>query len=576
MRIMVLLFMMMVVIKPAFGADAAAAPVNRTIEKEMLAEPLSSGPSYWTRLEKIAYLKGQLSKLQPVRVTYGALGGDREKQLVKHLIEAGKCMDQLFFIQAYGGNAEILRKLEKSSDPLDALTLRYFLFNVGPFDRLNDYAVFYGTEKKPLGANFYASDITKTELEQWIKDHPEDRKAFTGEFTVIKRSGNKLVAVPYHAEYAALVKESVDHLRKAAQFADNDSLRRYILSRADALLTDDYYRSDVDWMTIEGSDIELIIGPYEVYEDRLMNYKASYEAFIYKNLAEDAKEFESYVKHLPELENNLPIPDADKNMDRDFTSPIRIVDLIYSAGDARAGVHTAAFALPNDERVRKEKGSKKVMLKNIMAAKFNASTYPIGQIVLNPDQVQYLSFDSYFRDVVFHELSHGIGPGELKMPDGTKMDVRTALKENYSAIEECKADTLSIYSQLYLMDKNILPKDDFRKMCTSYMTGLFRSVRFGVEEAHGKGALIQMNWMTEKGALSYDEKSGTYTIQYDKVAEANRGLSQALLDIQRKGDYEGSNRFMEKYGRIPSHLNKTFEKLYDVPIDILPEFVEPR
>lgn len=564
-RIILSAFLLIITALPCF-ADVAT-------EKKLMDLPTSLGPSKWQRLNDITYLKGQFSKLHDVEIKYDQSSlTDSEKKMVIHLLEAADIMDQLFFLQVYAKNTELLKSLETSKDAVDKLKLKYFLFNAGPFDRINEMHNFLSHEKRPLGANFYPIDLTKTEFEDWIKNNPEDEKAFRSEFTIIKRDGEKLIAVPYYREYRQLLRKAGDSLKKASCFAENETLKRYLLSRAEALYTDDYYKSDVDWMGIEGSSIELIIGPYEVYEDNLMNYKAAYEAFIYQTIPQDAAEFHAFVKYLPELEKNLPIPDADKNMDRDFTSPIRIVNLIRSAGDARAGIHTSAFALPNDERVRKEKGSKKVMLKNVMSAKFHASTYPIGKKIIATDQIKHIKFESYFRDVVFHEMAHGLGPGELKMADGTKKDVRICLGDLYSSIEECKADTLAMYNQFYLMDKGIISKDDYKDMCVSYLTGIFRSVRFGVGEAHGMGALIQLNWMIDKGAFKYDSTSGTYSVDFSKFREANKGLSKALLDIQRKGDYKEAKTFVEKYGQIPSHLTATLEKLYDIPIDIYPTF----
>ena len=564
-KIILSLFLLFITALPCF-ADSAT-------EKKLMDLPLSLGPSQWQRLNDITYIKGQFSKLHAVDIKYDEASlTDSDKKMIAHLLEAADVMDQLFFLQVYAKNPELLKNLESSSDPIDKLKLKYFLFQAGPFDRINEMHNFLNHDKRPLGANFYPMDLTKTEFENWIKNHPGDEKAFRSEFTIIKRDGEKLIAVPYNREYRQLLRKAGDSLKKASCFAENETLKRYLLSRAEAFSTDDYYQSDVDWMTIENSNIELIIGPYEVYEDNLLNYKAAYEAFIYQTIPKDAEEFSAFVKYLPELENNLPIPDADKNMDRDFTSPIRIVNLIRSAGDSKAGIHTSAFALPNDERVRKEKGSKKVMLKNVMSAKFNASTYPIGKKIITPDQVKYIKFESYFRDVVFHEMAHGLGPGELKMADGTKKDVRICLGDLYSSIEECKADTLAMYNQFYLMDKGIISKDDYENMCVSYLTGIFRSVRFGVGEAHGMGALIQLNWMIEKGAFNYNKASGTYSVDFAKFREANKGLSKALLDIQRKGNYNDAKVFIEKYGQVPEHLTITLEKLYDIPIDIYPTF----
>lgn len=573
---LLLLFVLFLFI-PANAKPSNAKPSNdysivATFEDGMLNPNLKLNTSEWSRLQKLTYIRMQLSKLNPVKLQYDESSlSENDRKMVAELVEASKVMNQLFMQQTYSKNEAILKKLTFSSDSMDILIRRYFMFNFGPFDRLNNMSPFYGYENRPLGANFYPEDLTKAQLQEWIKQHPEDEKAFNNDFTVIRRDGKNLVAVPYHKEYAPLLKHAIEHLKNAAALCKYPSLKKYLLSRAEAFTTDNYYQSDVDWMCIEDSPIELIIGPYEVYEDHMMNAKASYESFVYQTLPKDAKEFSQYVAYLPQLEGNLPIPDKDKNMDRDFSSPIRIVNLIFSAGDAHAGIHTSAFALPNDERVRKEKGSKKVMLKNIMSAKFDSSTLPIGKIVVAQDQVKYISFDAYFKDVVFHELSHGLGPGILKMPDGTVKDVRTALGSNYSAIEECKADTLAIYNQFYLMDKGVISPNQFKPMCVSYLTGIFRSVRFGVGEAHGRGALVQLNWMMEKGAFSYDSKTGRYSVNFDKFRAANASLAKALLDVQRAGDFDASKLFLENYTVYPEYLSKTLQALYDVPVDIILE-----
>ncbi len=555
---------------PAFASNEA-----RAAERILMELPVSSGPSAWDRLQRTAYLKGQFSKLYPVKITYDDSNfSQREKDMLKYLLEAADSMDRLFRLQAYDKNQMIIEELEKSKDPLDQLTLKYLLFNACPFDRINNMYNFFSHEPRPEGAAFYPDDMTKQEFEQWIKDNPQDKKSFTSEFTMIKRgSKGKLASVPYGEYFKEELARAIGALKKAADLCDNKTLKKYILSRAEALKTDDYYISDVDWMSIEDSNIELIIGPYEVYEDKLMNYKAAYECFIYQNIPEEAAKFSQYVKYLPEFEKNLPIPDKDKVLDRDFTSPIRIVNLIYSAGDAKAGIHTSAFALPNDERVRKEKGCKKVMMKNVMSAKFDASTLPIGVKIVDPSLTSLISFDAYFRAVVFHELAHGLGPGQVKTESGDLKDVRLCLGDIYSSIEECKADTLAMYNEFYLMDKGIIPESEFKEMCVTYLTGLFRSVRFGTEEAHGQGALIQLNWMMDHGAFSYDYKNKVYSVNFDKFREANAGLTKALLDIQRTGSYTDGIAFLEKYAKVPDHLTISLEKLYEIPIDILPEFM---
>jgi len=555
----------------AFALDGDSKA--RSIEKQLLNLPRYISPSSYSRIERIACVKGQLSKFIEVPITCrGQSLRENDRKVLRKLIEASRFIDTLFLRQVFKKNEEIRRRLQASRDPLDVLTLRYFLINYGPFDRLNDYISFTGDFHHSRGANFYPDNFTREEMEEWLNRHPEDREAFTSDFTVIRRKGESLVAVPYSQEYADLLTPAARALREAVQFSDNQSLRTYLELRAKAFKTNNYYESDLAWMDIRDSRIELVIGPYEVYEDQLFNYKASFESFVILNLPDEAKQFTEYTSYLKDMEANLPIDDSLKNLDKDFSSPIRIAHLVFSAGDGRAGVHTSAFALPNDERVRKERGCKKIMLKNIMAAKFKGSTFPIARKIIDPSQLCHAQFDGYFRDTVFHELSHGLGPGVINLSDGTRKDVRICLRENYSSIEECKADTLSVYNQLFLMEKGVIPRGDYKTLCVSYLAGLFRSVRFGIDEAHGKGSLIQLNWMMEKKAISYDTAKGNYRVNFDLFADANKSLAARLLEIQARGDYEESVKFLARYARCPGHLVASLKKLYEIPVDIEPVF----
>lgn len=553
------------------GSAIASDSPAKQAEDVLLSLPGTIEPGCWTRLEKIAYVRGQLSKLPPVQISCDpGLLGERDKKVLQKLIDAAHYMDRIFFRQVYSRNEDLLNALSNSTDPLDRLSLHYFMINFGPFDRLNDYRTFAGDTAHPPGANFYPIDMTRDEFEKWIKDHSGDKKSFTSELTVIRRKGGGLAAIPYSEEYKDLLEPAARDLREAADLTDNESLKKFLTLRAKAFLTNDYYESDLAWVDVKDSPIEVVIGPYEVYEDKLFNYKASFESFVVVNIPEDAKKFLEYTKYLRDMEGNLPLEDRYKNLEKEFSSPIRVVQEAYAAGDGRAGIHTSAFALPNDERVRSKRGCKKMMLKNIMAAKFKQSTYPIAMKILDPAQSSFVTFDSYFRDTVFHELSHALGPGLITTPEGTGKDVREYLRENYSAIEECKADTLSIYNQLFLMDKHVIPADDFKNLCASYLAGIFRSIRFGCEEAHGKGSLVQLNWMMEKGAFAYDEQKGVYRVDFEKFAGANRSLAHELLDIQARGDYKKSGEFLEKYTQQPVHLSKSLQKLYEIPVDIEP------
>ena len=518
----------------------------------------------------VKHITNQLKKLAPVTILYDeSILSPEEKQVIAKLVEASRIMDEIFLHQVYSKNMEIRDELAKSRDPSDSKVLEYFTIMFGPFDRLDEDKPFLGTETKPLGANYYPEDMTKEEFNQWLEDHPEDREAFEGTFTVIKRQGKKLVAVPYSVEYRKWLEPAAKILKEAAHITSDGSLKTYLNSRAEAFLSNDYYQSDIDWMDLNGS-IEVVIGPYEVYEDNLFGYKGAFESFITVVDPVESERLATVANYLNDMERNLPIPDEHKNPNRGTSSPVKVVQEIFTGGDTKAGIQTTAFNLPNDERVREAKGSKKVMLKNVSQAKFNNSWIPIADVVLNPEQRKDASFDAYFTHVLLHEFSHGLGPGNITLADGTKTTVNKALKDAYSAIEEAKADVLGNYNFQFLMDKAVYPKDWERTVYISYLGGMFRSIRFGLNSAHGRANMIQFNYLLNRGAFLYDEDTGRFSVNFAKIRDVIRDLAQELLMIQARGDYEGAKRFINTYGNMTPVMEATLGRLSHVPIDIKP------
>jgi hypothetical protein len=427
-----------------------------------------------------------------------------------------------------------------------------------------------GTKSKPPGAAFYPDDMTREEFDKWIAAHPEDKAAFQGLFTVIRREGGRLVAIPYSKFYGSSLKHASERVKEAGELTKNASLKKYLTLLSEAFLSDDYYASDLAWMDLD-SEIEVVLGPYEVYEDGLFNYKAAFESFVsIRDKAESAK-LAVYAEHLPDMEKNLPIPDAHKNFNRKFESPIRVVQEAYTAGDARKGVQTSAFNLPNDERVREAKGSKKVLLKNVMEAKFRLSGQPIAERVLEPSAKPKISFDAYFNDTLFHELSHGLGPGVITGPDGKKIEGRLLLKNLYSTIEECKADVVGIWNILFAMDKKWLTAFDVESLSATYAGLMFRSMRFGVDEAHGGGTAVQWNWCREKKAIE-PAAGGRFRVNVSKFREAIRSLAAELLEIEATGDLSRAQKLLDRYGKATPEIRSTIARLSDIPVDIEPVY----
>ncbi|MBD3376627.1 peptidase, partial [candidate division KSB1 bacterium] len=439
-----------------------------------------------------------------------------------------------------------------------------------PWNRLEEEEPFIFGIEKPKGAGFYPPDMTKEEFTNYVKEHPDQKQALEGTFTVVRRQDGALQAIPYHQAYPTLVESLHQTVMEAAELADEPTLRRYLELRARDLLTDNYFDSDMAWMDLEGN-LEIVIGPYEVYEDELFNYKAAYEAFICVVDVKESEKLATVAQYLNDMEAHLPIPDEYKNFNRGSSSPIKVVQEILAAGDTKAGIQTTAFNLPNDERVREAKGSKKVMLKNVAQAKFDKCWIPIVNTILAEEPLSRVSFDAYFNHVLMHEMSHGIGPGNITLADGTQTTVARELSDLYSVIEECKADVLGVYNMIFMIDKGVFPKDMEPSVYASYLGGMFRSIRFGIDSAHGGGVAIQFNTLMEKGAffLNENDKLGVHP---EKIMPALEDLATELLTLQALGDYDRASRLIEKYRVMSPVMQQMIDRLDHLPIDIRPSF----
>ena len=520
----------------------------------------------------IKMLKEKIAKFVPVELKYDTtLLDEREKIVVEKLYLASKVMDEIFREQVYAGNENIKNKLEASNDEYNKLALEYFNIMSGPFDRLDHDKPFWGKGKKPLGANFYPADMAKLEFNNWIKNHPEEKDIFTSEFTVIRKDKNRLKAIPYSLFYKDKLDVASQLLKQAADYCDNASLKKYLELRADAFATNDYFASDMAWMDLKDHKIEVVIGPYEVYEDNLFNYKASFESFVTIKDPVESEKLTKFGSYLAEIEDHLPIDKKYKNTGRGSESPIMVVNEIYSGGDTKAGVQTLAFNLPNDERVREAKGSKKVMLKNVHEAKFEKLLLPIANIVLDKDQLQYVTFDGFFNHTLMHEMSHGVGPGFITV-NGVKTEAKKELKETYSKLEECKADILGMYNNIFMIEKGVYKKDFDKETYITFLAGVFRSVRFGINEAHGGGTAIIYNYLLEKGGYEYNSKTEKVRVNFDKIYPALKDLANKILMIQATGDYESAKKFIARYAVYSPSMEKLRNKLSGLPVDIKPVF----
>ena len=531
-----------------------------------------------------AELNKMTARFAPTKLavdTSGLSAGD--KQALAKLIEAAHILNTLFMRQFWSGNLALYHKLEQDKTPLGRARLHYFWINKGPWSEIDQHKAFLPgvPEHKPAGANFYPEDMTKEEFEGWVKTlSPAEKEQAEGFFTVVRRDANKkLRLVPYSQEYKADLDQAGKLLREAAALTGNATLKKFLTSRADAFASNDYYQSDVDWMDLD-APLDVTFGPYETYNDELFGYKAAFEAYINLRDDKESARLAFLGQHLQDIEDNLPEDPKYRVAKLGAASPIRVVNEVFAAGDGNHGIQTAAYNLPNDDKVVQLKGSKRVMLKNVQEAKFKSTLVPISKMVLQPAAQKDLSFDLFFTHIVAHELTHGLGPHQIKV-NGRDTNPRLELKELYSAIEEAKADVTGLFALQHLMTQADAGKIQMpiphgpeaeRQLYTTYLSSSFRTLRFGLQDAHAKGMAIQFNWFLDKGAF-VENSDGTYSVDMSKIKDAVNSLDHEFLTVEATGDYNGAKKMLTELSVIRPQTQKTLERLKALPTDIEPVFV---
>jgi hypothetical protein len=501
-----------------------------------------------------------------------------ERRALGRLVKAARIMDALFLRQVWAGNETLLLDLLRDRTPLGRARLDHFLLNKGPWSRLDHNAGFIaGVPPKPAGGGFYPAGSTRAEVEAWLRSLPPGEESEArGFFTVIRRApGGRgpFTAVPYSLEYQGELALCAGLLREAAGLTAEPTLRAFLEKRAEALLDNDYYASDLAWMGIEGA-IEPTIGPYEVYEDEWFNAKAAFEAFIAVRDEEETRKLGRLGAELQEIEDHLPVDPRYRNPKLGAMAPIRVVNLLFASGDGNRGVQTAAFNLPNDERVIREKGAKRVMLRNVQRAKFDKVLAPIAAVVLAPDDAKRVRFEAFFTHTVLHELMHGLGPHRAVV-GGEEISVRQALSDAYSAIEEAKADISGLFALGYLADKGVLDRGLEESVYDTFLASAFRSIRFGINEAHGRGIAVQLNFLLDYGAFE-TAGDGTFRVKREKIREGVRALTREILTIEAEGDAARARDLLERQGVLRPEVRRMLDRLKSIPVDIAPEFVTAR
>ncbi|CAG7903242.1 unnamed protein product [Brassica rapa] len=570
-------------------------------------------------------LQKQLQRYSPVTLEANLTElSEADQKALGLIVKAAKVIDDIFYEQVWYSNPALRDWLKEhaNASELDKLKWDYFLINKSPWSSLDENEPFLTTADsavkllpeatkpiagwkgieyraafpltKPPGANFYPPDMDKMEFNLWLSSLTEEQKhAATGFFSIIKRrseanldasqsdhlanitkklpdSNSDLYSVPYSEIYRPFLTKASDLLHKAGDLATSQSLKKLLHSKAEAFLSNDYYESDIAWMDLD-SKLDITIGPYETYEDEIFGYKASFEAFIGIRDDKATADLKLFGDNLKLLEDNLPLDSAYKSKDVS-AAPIRVIQLIYNSGDVK-GPQTVAYNLPNDEKIVKDRGTSMVMLKNVQEAKFEHILKPIAEVIISKEQRGFVDFDSFFTHTICHECCHGIGPHTITLPDGQTSTVRKELQELHSAMEEAKADIVGLWALKFLITKGLLPKSMVESMYVSFLAGCFRSIRFGLTEAHGKGQALQFNWLYEKGAFVFHEDS-TFSVDFTKVEDAVESLSHEILTIQGRGDKKAATLLLNNYCTITGPLKTSLEKLESVkvPVDISPTF----
>ncbi|MEQ6122171.1 Zn-dependent hydrolase [Reichenbachiella sp. MALMAid0571] len=482
---------------------------------------------------------------------------ENEKKMIPVFIEIAKIMDDIFWQEAYGNKEEFLSSLA------DEDYKQYGLINYGPWDRLDGNKSFVtGIGSKPNGANFYPTDMTKAEFEASAIAKTDQQ------YNLVRRDENgNLINIPYHVAFKKEITKASQLLLQAAELAEDKGLKKYLELRAEALLTDQYQPSDMAWMDMKTNGLDFVVGPIENYEDNLYNYKSAHEAYVLIKDKSWSDRLAKFASFLPELQKGIPAPDTYKQEMPGTDADLNAYDVVYYAGDCNSGGKTIAINLPNDEQVQLAKGSRRLQLKNAMQAKFDKILMPIANVLIKEDQISNIKFDAFFANTMFHEVAHGLG---IKNTINGKGTVREALKEHGSALEEGKADILGLYMITQLHEKGEI-EGNLNEYYTTFLAGIFRSVRFGAASAHGRANMIRFNFFKEHGAFERDDITGRYSINFEKMQEAMGALSELILTLQGDGDYDGVANLVKEKGVIGDQLQADLDRLSEagIPVDVV-------
>ena len=520
-------------------------------------------------------LDQRLAKWKQVEMPFDATRlTPRERELVSKLVKASQDLDAIYWRQSDPEALKLYRSLSGKTDPRDAALRRMLMINGSRFDLLDENKPFVGTEPMPPGGALYPPGMTRADIEAYVTAHPGEKDAIYSSTTVIRREGDRLLAIPYHQEYRQFLEPAAQALRDAAALSEEEQFAKFLRLRADALLSDDYYPSDLAWLDLKNPKFDVIMAPYETYLDGVLGVKGSYGAAVLIRNGEESRKLDLYRKYVPDIQDALPLAPADRPSKRGHLTPMEVMDAPYRGGDLRHGYQAVADNLPNDPRIHQEKGTKKIFFKNFMDARVNNVILPLAQRLLRPDQAAKVSGEGYMAGTVLHEISHGLGPAFARV-GGKKVDIREALGPAYSGWEEAKADAVGMFGLKWLVDHGALPRDRLEEYYASYVGGIFRTVRYGTGEAHGRAEMMEFNYLAEQKVVTRDAASGRYEIDYARMPQALSTLAQKLLSVEATGDGAQAEAWLAKYDKMPAELTAALQSASDVPVDVDPIFSFP-
>ena len=526
-------------------------------------------------LKVAADLVQRLAKFRRVQMPFRTVGlTTREQQLVHKLVEACGYLESIYWRQSDPEGLTLYQSLASARNRRDVQLRRYLWINASRFDFLDQNKLFVGTESMPPGRGFYPAHLTRDQVEQYVKEHPEQKAAIYDQFTIVRWQHENLEAVPYHIAFRAFLEPAARTLRAAAKLADDAAFAKFLRLRADALLSDDYFPSDLAWLELKNPKFDIIFAPYETYLDGLLGVKGSYGAAVMVRNERESKKLELFQKYVPEIQDALPLAAEDRPSKHGLETPMEVMDAPFRAGDLTHGYQAVADNLPNDPRVHEQKGSKKLFFKNFMDARVNYVVLPVARKLMEPEQAAKVSGEGYLLTTIMHEICHGLGPAFARTSSDKsagKVDIREAIGPGFSGLEEAKADVTGMFALKWLVDHDALPKEKLEEYYASYVGGVFRTVRFGTAEAHGEAEMMEFNYLSERGAIRRNA-NGRYAIDYEKMPGALADLAKELLEIEATGDRSRADKWFKKYGTMPEELKASLKAASDVPVDINPVF----